>query len=101
MPVAKEEAAQTAGVRTVRIVFDLPGDDIGSPEARALLEKARAALAAGGVSDIVRSGFGMGTLEIVVRVAAERPAEYCRGVIIRELPEAKFRVEDGIERSRL
>ena len=35
----KKESIETAGEKIIRIVFNLPGDDIGSPENRAILHK--------------------------------------------------------------
>jgi hypothetical protein len=79
--------------KVVRIVFDLPGDDIGSPESRALLEKVKAGIQAQAGAEIVSSGFGMGNMEVVVRYDGDESMQRIRNAIDSAAPTARYRVE--------
>lgn len=77
----------------IRIVFDLPGDDIGSQEDRVLLDALREAIVGDKAGEIVSSGFGMGTMEIVVALEGDESIEVLRGAVGKAYPNAKYRVE--------
>lgn len=84
-------AAPAAG-DTVRVVFALPGDDIGSPETAALLERIKAAIVARGAGDVVGAGYGMGTMELVVRLRGPGLSALEQAVRA-EYPAARYRVD--------
>jgi hypothetical protein len=79
--------------KVVRIVFDLPGDDIGSQEYQAILNALRDAIFRNKAGDIINSGFGMGTMEIVVAIASEESAGVLRRIVGDVYPKAKYRIE--------
>ena len=87
--------AQTPPPEVVRIVFDLPGDDIGGPEAQVLLEDVKAALGERQAGRVLRSGFGMGEAEIVLQVQGDGAPEKIRGAIEAARPQAKYRIVLG------
>ena len=78
--------------KVVRIVFDLPGDDIGSPESQALLEKVKAGIQAEAGAEIVSSGFGMGNMEIVVRYDGDESMQRIRNAVDSVAPKARYRI---------
>jgi len=80
---------------TVRIVFALPGDDIGTPETAALLEKIKSSIAARDTGEIVSAGFGMGTMELVVKLRGKGGLPALEETIRAAYPRAKFRAERG------
>ncbi|MFN2240361.1 MAG: hypothetical protein ABR524_13305, partial [Thermoanaerobaculia bacterium] len=73
----------------VRIVFDLPGDDIGSQEDQVLLDALRDAVAAGKAGEIMSSGFGMGTMELVVAIDRRESIEVLRQIVDEVSPGSK------------
>ena len=85
----------TGGEGTVRIVFSLPGDDIGSPEGAAVLERVGQAVTAAGVGEILGSGFGMGSMELVVRPRAADSRAALERIVREEYPGARYRIERG------
>jgi len=85
----------TGGEGTVRIVFSLPGDDIGSPESAAVLERVGHAVTAAGVGEVLGSGFGMGSMELVVRPRAADSRAALERVIREKFPAARYRIERG------
>ena len=87
--------AQVPPREVVRVVFDLPGDDIGGPEAQALLEDLKAALDERQAGRVLRSGFGMGEAEIVLQVQGDGAPEKIRGAIEAVRPQAKYRIVLG------
>jgi hypothetical protein len=76
----------------VRIVFDLPGDDIGGPEAQALLEDVKAAIIERRAGEILRTGHGMGETEIVVQFQGDDALEKIKQAIDAVRPGAKYRI---------
>jgi hypothetical protein len=98
---SNKEIEKPSGVRTLRIVFDLPGDDIGAPEYRDILDKIKDAILRNQAGVIVRSGFGMGTMDIVVRTAIEQPTEKLSRIVLSQFPRAKFRIEEARESRHL
>ncbi len=75
-------------------MFSLPGDDIGSPEYRDISDKIKDSIIRSGAGVIVRSGFGMGTMDIVIRTSIEKPIEKLRRIILNEFPKARYRIEE-------
>jgi hypothetical protein len=76
----------------VRIVFDLPGDDIGGPEAQALLDEVKAAIIEKRAGEILRTGFSMGEMEIVLQHHGDDATDRIRQAIDAVRPGAKYRI---------
>ena len=76
-----------------RIVFDLPGDDIGSQESQMKLEEIKAAILTNGVGEIVSSGYGMGNMEVVVAVSSDKSIEDVRRLVGEVYPDGKYRIQ--------
>lgn len=89
-----KKIGERSGVKTIRIVFSLPGDDIGSPEYRDILDKIRDSIIRSEAGVIVRTGFGMGTMDIVIRTSVEQPTKELRRIIFSQFPKAKYRIEE-------
>lgn len=92
---AGKDGAEPSRREVIRIVFDLPGDDIGSPEAQAILDALRDAVARSGAGEIVSSGFGMGTMEMAVAVGGDGSIAELRRIVGVVYPKAKYRIEHG------
>ncbi len=93
-PEFNKKIEERSGIKTIRIVFSLPGDDIGSPEYRDILDKVIDSIIASETGVIVRSGFGMGTMDIVVRTSIERPTDKLSQIVLSHFPKAKYRIEE-------
>ncbi len=85
---------ERSGVKTFRIVFRLPGDDIGSPEHREIMEKIIDTIIRSEAGEIVRFGYGMGTMDIVIRTSIEQPREKLNRIVLSQFPKAKYRIEE-------
>jgi hypothetical protein len=81
-------------IQTIRIVFSLPGDDIGSPEYRDILDNIIDSIVRSEAGVIVRYGFGMGTMDIVIRTSIEQPTEKLSRIVLSQFPKAKYRIEE-------
>jgi hypothetical protein len=93
-PVEKIDAGTAPPGRLVmRIAFSLPGDDLGSPEYAYLLDRIRAGIVSRGAGEILSSGFGMGSMEIVVSVEGEKSEQIMAGIIAETYPAARYRIE--------
>jgi len=86
-------AKYSAG-RSIRIVFHLPGDDIGSKEDRVILGRISDAFTKDGIADIVRTEFGMGRMEVILRARTELSSDSIGRIILAEYPKAKYRIEE-------
>jgi hypothetical protein len=93
-PEFNKKTEERSGVKTIRIVFSLPGDDIGSPEYRNILNKIIDSIIESEAGVIVRSGFGMGTMDVVIRTSIEQPTEKLSRIVLSQFPKAKFRIEE-------
>ncbi len=62
---ARDPFPKYSAGRSIRIVFQLPGDDIGSTEDRVILRKISDTFIKDGIADIVRTEFGMGRMELI------------------------------------
>ena len=87
-----KEGAEPARPAIIRVVFDLPGDDIGSQEDQAMLDALRDAVVDSKAGEIVSSGFGMGTMEIVVAIDSDEATDALRRIIGEVYPKAKYRI---------
>jgi hypothetical protein len=94
-PQGDSGSQRAAPVNTdiARIVFSLPGDDIGTAESTAVLAKIKAAIAGGNVGEVVSSGFGMGSMSLVVKLRGDGSLNAVREIIRATYPEAKYRIE--------
>lgn len=89
-----KKTEERSGAKTIRIVFSLPGDDIGSPEYRDILDKIIDSIIESEAGVIVRSGFGMGTMDVVIRTSVEQPAEKLSRIVLSQFPNARYRIEE-------
>lgn len=87
------DKAASSGRTIARIVISVPGDDIGSPESVKLLEDLTAALLAREAGSIVSSGFGRGTVEVVVALDDGQSLAELRNVLGEVRPQGKYRIE--------
>ena len=87
-----KEGSEPSRPAIIRVVFDLPGDDIGSQEDQAMLSALKDAVVGSKAGDIVSSGFGMGTMEIVVAIDSDESIEVVRKIVGDVYPEAKYRI---------
>jgi hypothetical protein len=86
----KKENIESSGERIIRIVFTFPGDDIGSPEHQAILHKILASIRSREAGDILSSGFGMGNMEINVKVKGEESIKKIKGILFDIYPDANY-----------
>ena len=86
---------EAGGDEVVKVVFSLPGDDIGSPESAAQLERVKAAILERGAGEVLGSGFGMGSMELVVRLRGANARAALEEAVRQAHPAAKFRIEPG------
>jgi len=91
----RKEGSEPSRPAVIRIVFDLPGDEMGSQEDQALLGALRDAVVDSKAGDIVSSGFGMGTMEIVVAIDRDESTDALRRIIGDVYPGAKYRIVAG------
>src|SRR5512136_2466698 len=68
---ARDDFAKYSAGRSIRIVFHLHGDDIGSKEDRVILGRISDAFTRDGIADIVGTEFGMGRMEVIIRARTE------------------------------
>ena len=88
----KKESIETAGEKIIRIVFNFPGDDIGSPENQAILHKIITSIKSMEAGEILSSGFGMGNMEININVEGEESINKIKKIIIDNYPDANHRI---------
>ena len=93
-PEFNKKIEERSGVKIIRIVFRLPGDDIGSPEYRGILDKITDSIIKNEAGVIVRSGFGMGSMDVVIRTSIEHPTEKLSCIVLSQFPKAKYRIEE-------
>lgn len=91
-PAPQNHGGEGSSPQVVRVVFDLPGDDIGGPEAQALLDDVKAAILERQAGQILRSGHGMGEAEIVVQYRGDDAPEKLRQAIDAARPGARHRI---------
>ena len=90
-----KESRDPSGGRTIRIVFYFPGDDIGSPEYQTILHKIIESIKSNEAGEILSSGFGMGNMEIVVKVKGEEYINKIKRIIIDNYPDAEYSITTG------
>ena len=92
----KQEAINSSGERTIRIVFNLPGDDIGAPQYRDILSRIIISIRSEKAGEIVSYGFGMGNMEMTIKVKGEDSIESIKRIIIVYFPEADYRISKSL-----
>lgn len=93
-PESSKTIEERSVAKTFRIVFRLPGDDIGSPEFREIMEKIMDTIIRSEAGEIVRFGYGMGTMDIVIRTSIEQPREKLNRIVLSQFPKARYRIEE-------
>ena len=88
----KKESIETAGEKIIWIVFNFPGDDIGSPENRDILHKIITSIKSLEAGEILSSGFGMGNMQINIKVEGEESINKVKKIIIDNYPDANYRI---------
>jgi hypothetical protein len=94
-----KEGTEPARPAIIRIIFNLPGDDIGSSEDQAILDALRNAVVGSQAGEIVSSGFGMGTMEMVVVIDSYESTKVMRRIVDDVYPKAKYRIVAGAPKS--
>jgi hypothetical protein len=80
--------------KTVRVVFDLPGDDIGGQESQEILNRIREEIVTRQLAAVESSGFGMGNMQIVLRYGNGGSVEELRRTIQGIYPKGRYRIEE-------
>jgi hypothetical protein len=93
LPAEGRDEPASSGGSVVRVIFSLPGDDIGGTEYRDIMERIRSDVIDGDVGDVAGFGFGMGTMEISVSVEGEGGVEKVERIVRDSYPGAKYRIE--------
>ena len=79
--------------KTVRVVFDVPGDDIGGQESKELLGTIKDEITRKNIAEITSSGFGMGSMEVILKYHGTGSIADLRGTIQGVYPKARYRIE--------
>ena len=93
----KKEDTKPSGERIIRITFELKGDDIGTPEYQGVLHKIIIAIREKEAGEIMSSGFGMGNMNIVVRVKGEESTKDIQKIITDNYPNASYRIKQSVK----
>lgn len=89
----KKEGVEYSGGRIIRIVFNLPGDDIGSPEHRAILNRIITSIRDKDTGEILSSGYGMGNMEITIKIKGNGSINEIIRIINDTYPDADFSIK--------
>lgn len=90
---AEKKNREPSGEQIIGIKFSFPGDDIGSPENRAVLHQITASIKSRGAGEILRSGFGMGNMELVVKLKGEESINGIKEIINEIYPAANYSIK--------
>jgi hypothetical protein len=93
----EKENTTPSGERTIRITFDLKGDDISSPEHQGVLHKIIISIREKEAGEIMSSGYGMGNMNIVLRVKGEESIKEIKKIITANYPKASYKIEQNIK----
>ncbi len=86
--------ASDAQSNTLRIVFTWPGDDLASRQELEIRDRISQRIVQEGIGKIIRSGTGMGWMDLVVRVEDRESARREIDQIVRELsPDASYSIQ--------
>jgi len=88
----KKEGPAKSGKRTIRIVFTLPGDDIGAPEHRAILNRIITSIRSDKAGEIISSGYGMGNMSVTLKAEGDGAIAIIKRIILDTYPEADYRI---------
>ena len=88
----KKEVIELSGERIIRIVIKFPGDDIGSPMHQEILHKIITSIKKNETGEILSSGFGMGNMEINIKVKGEESIIKIKRIIIDNYPDANYSI---------
>jgi hypothetical protein len=88
----KKESIDSSGERIIRIVFNFPGDDIGSPEHQDILHKIITSIKSKETGEILSSGFGMGNMEINIKIRGEESIKKIKRIISDNYPDANYNI---------
>lgn len=80
--------------KTVRVVFDLPGDDIGGQESQEILNRIKDEIVTRQLAAVESSGFGIGKMELVLRYGKGGSVEELRRTIQDIYPKGRYRIEE-------
>ena len=86
----QKENTEFSGERIIKITFKFPGDEIGSPEHQIILHKLITSIKSKEAGEIMSSGFGMGTMEINLKVKGEESIKKIKGIIADTYPAANY-----------
>jgi hypothetical protein len=75
------------------IVFDLPGDDFASGKDLEMRDAIAAAIIRGGHGKIMRTGSGMGFMDIAVRLESGEEINSVKRILREISPSARYRIE--------
>ena len=96
-PEERQDNFQQTGERNIRITFELKGDDIGSPEYERILHLLVTSINENKAGEVISSGFGMGSMNIVVRIKEKWSISEIRNIIKRNYPEAIYDIQQSGE----
>lgn len=92
-PDHNKEDIDSQGERIIKIVFYLPGDDISTPEYQSISNKIIASIKSQVAGEVIGSGFGMGNMEIIVKVTGSEHIKNIRKIIIDNYPNANYSIK--------
>lgn len=93
LPAESRDEAVSSGDNVIRVVFELPGDDIGGSEYQNIMGMIKRGIKDEDVGEVAGFGFGMGTMEILVKVEGGGGAEKVEKIVRDSYPEAKYRID--------
>ena len=93
LPVEGRDEPVSPSGSVVRVVFALPGDDIGGSEYQEIMGRIKKGFRDGDAGKFAGFGFGMGTMEIIVKVEGDGGVEKIERIVRDSYPEAKYRIE--------
>jgi len=95
----KKAGTEVSEERVIRIVFEFPGDDIGSPEYQTILHGIITLIRSKEAVEILSSGFGMGNMEINIRIKGEGSLDKIKRIISDNYPEANYRITNPLPKN--
>jgi len=95
----EKENSKPSGERIIKITFDLKGDDISTPEYQATLHKIITSIREKEAGEIMSSGFGMGNMNIVVRIKGEESIKEIQKIITNNYPKASYKTEQSVKKN--
>ena len=96
---SEQENTIPSGERIIRITFDLKGDDISTPEYQGILQKIITSVREKEAGEVLSSGFGMGNMNIVVRIKGEESIKEIQKIITNNYPKASYKTEQSVKKN--